>query len=283
MKKIDRKDMIIVNALSLGGGVQSSTMVEMVIKGVLPKPDIIVFADTGNDPPGVYDTVNRLKEKIGNTVKFVITEKGDLVKKLLTPTGRYISIPAYILRENGDIHISRRQCTAHYKILPIEKAIREHLITMGLAKRDKRGITIDKNVLIKSWLGITTDEAERMKQTWEVRFENTWPLIKLKMSRQDCIDWLIDNDLPVPQRSACMVCPFHNNKSWKIIKDNYPKEWDHAIRFDDQMRHGDSRFAKITSGKLFIHSSRIPLQDVKFENEKGEQPLEYCDEGYCFV
>jgi 3'-phosphoadenosine 5'-phosphosulfate sulfotransferase (PAPS reductase)/FAD synthetase len=41
--------------LSLGAGVQSTTVLLMSCKGVLPKLDMAIFADTGWEPPAVYE------------------------------------------------------------------------------------------------------------------------------------------------------------------------------------------------------------------------------------
>ena len=45
-----------LNILSLGAGVQSTTMAFMAAKGELtPMPDCAIFADTGAEPKHVYD------------------------------------------------------------------------------------------------------------------------------------------------------------------------------------------------------------------------------------
>ena len=54
--------------LSLGAGIQSSALLLMSARGVLPKLDGAVFADTGWEPATVYETLEWLKveaEKAG--------------------------------------------------------------------------------------------------------------------------------------------------------------------------------------------------------------------------
>lgn len=43
--------------LSFGAGVQSSALLAMAALGLrgVPRPDLVVFADTGSEPPWVYD------------------------------------------------------------------------------------------------------------------------------------------------------------------------------------------------------------------------------------
>lgn len=43
-----------LTVLSLGAGVQSSTLLLMACAGELPRPDVAVFADTGWEPSAVY-------------------------------------------------------------------------------------------------------------------------------------------------------------------------------------------------------------------------------------
>lgn len=52
----------ILNILSLGAGVQSTCVLLMSIKGLLPKIDYCVFADTGFEPPNVYTHFQWLKK-----------------------------------------------------------------------------------------------------------------------------------------------------------------------------------------------------------------------------
>jgi len=49
-----------MNIISLGAGVQSSTMALMASHGeITPMPDAAIFADTGWEPKAVYDHLAR--------------------------------------------------------------------------------------------------------------------------------------------------------------------------------------------------------------------------------
>jgi len=56
----NRKKTLVV--ISLGAGVQSSTMALMAANGELPKPDCAIFADTGYEPKAVYRYLEFLKK-----------------------------------------------------------------------------------------------------------------------------------------------------------------------------------------------------------------------------
>jgi 3'-phosphoadenosine 5'-phosphosulfate sulfotransferase (PAPS reductase)/FAD synthetase len=52
-----------LKVLSLGAGVQSTTVLLMSCRGVLPKLDAAVFADTRWEPTEVYDHLDWLTEE----------------------------------------------------------------------------------------------------------------------------------------------------------------------------------------------------------------------------
>ena len=54
-----------INVLSLGAGVQSSTMALMAAKGeITPMPDCAIFADTQAEPQSVYDYLDWLEKQL---------------------------------------------------------------------------------------------------------------------------------------------------------------------------------------------------------------------------
>ena len=110
-------------------------------------------------------------------------------------------IPVYLKGRNreGD-GIGRRQCTDNYKIRPIRRRIRDLL---GLRPRQR----VPVGTTVELWLGISTDEAIRMKDSRDRWMANRYPLIEAGMSRRDCLDWWEARyDRPL-ERSACVAWP----------------------------------------------------------------------------
>ena len=59
-----------IRTLSLGAGVQSTTLLLMALDGTLPAIDCAIFADTGWEPASVYehlDKITALAAKSGGT------------------------------------------------------------------------------------------------------------------------------------------------------------------------------------------------------------------------
>lgn len=53
-------------------------------------------------------------------------------------------------------------------------------------------------------------------------------------------------------------CPFHGNRQWRELRDNYPDEWADAVDFDRAIRKGGARGLPL-DGEAFLHRSRVPL------------------------
>ena len=250
--------------LSLGAGVQSSTMALMAEEGAFGiKPDAAIFADTGWEPKPVIEHLNWLKKQLSYPV--YICSKGNIrddIKNAMSDAGnRFASAPFFT--KNPDTNkkgMLRRQCTREYKITPIMKQTRE-LMNVGYRKR------FPKDKWIEMWIGISMDEIMRMKPAriwWQ---QNRWPLIEKKMSRDDCLKWYNGKDYRRPAKSACIGCPFHDDDFWADMKANRPEEFKDACEIDETIRRGNKK----VNDQLFIHRSCVPLKDAKFKVKDKNQ------------
>jgi hypothetical protein len=187
-----------IRILSLGAGVQSSTMALMADEGAFGiKPDAAVFADTGWEPDSVLKHLEWLKKQLSYPVH--ICKKGNLkedILKALRPGGnQFASAPFYTLNKDGR-----------------------------------------KDQWVEVWIGISTDEILRIKPSrfwWQ---KNRWPLVEKNMSRKDCLEWYNEKDYKKPVKSACIGCPFHDDAFWVDMKNNRPDEFKEAVEFDKEMR-----------------------------------------------
>ncbi|GAA3299207.1 hypothetical protein [Streptomyces cinereospinus] len=115
-----------LRVLSLGAGVQSSSLLILAAEGRLPKLDFAVFADTGWEPRAVYDHLDRIEREIARPAGIPIlrVSSGNIRNDALDPNHRFASMPLHILNPDGGAGMSRRQCTGEYKVKPIKKQIR---------------------------------------------------------------------------------------------------------------------------------------------------------------
>ncbi len=218
--------------LSLGAGVQSSTLLLMALAGELPRLDAAIFADTGWEPKAVYQHLYRLEhaaEAAGLAVHRV--SAGNLRHDALDPTHRFASLPLHVRRLDGGRGLMRRQCTREYKITPIRRKVRALWEQAGRPP-------------VEQWMGISRDEAHRMRSSDVAYIALRYPLVELAMTRSDCHRWLEAHGWPGVPRSACIGCPFRSDERWRQLRDSDPEEWADAVAFDRDIRNGHVRLGK---------------------------------------
>jgi hypothetical protein len=270
--KIDRKKVLTV--ISLGAGVQSSTMALMTGTGDLPIPDCAIFADTGYESKSCYAYLDFLKKVLPYPV--YVVKFGNIKDDMLKARGTtdFVVAPFYTQETiTGKKGMILRQCTNQYKIQPIKQKIRE---LCGI----KKGKHFPKDQYVEQWIGISKDEIGRMKPARDPYIKNRHPLIEANMSRQDCINWLKKNEFPLPEKSACICCPFHDDKYWDFMKKERPSEFADAVAFDKEIR----TISRNKNIKNYTHRSCKPLDEVEFSKEDNQLDMfENACEGLCGV
>ena len=120
----------LIRILSLGAGVQSSTMALMADQGAFgKKPDAAVFADTGWEPTPVLEHLEWLKTQVSYPVYTV--SRGSSIRediiKAMTETGQRMASAPFFTKnpESNKKGMLRRQCTREYKIAPIARKSRQ--------------------------------------------------------------------------------------------------------------------------------------------------------------
>ena len=262
--------------LSLGAGVQSTTVALMMMHGEIAPADHVIFSDTGWEAKRVYEHLTWLEGVLSqSTMKFHRVSNGNIREDLMHPSKRVASLPYHTMNEQGKRGMTRRQCTMEYKITPLNKKARE---LAGIQPRKKY-----KEHLVTRIIGISSDELERMRDasfTWE---HNEYPLIDLGMSRTDCLKWCEEHGYPTPPRSACIGCPFKSRDEWRIVRDN-EQDWADAVEIDKHIRTEEFRMKTGLKSQLFLHKSAVPLDeaDLRTPEEYGQFSLfnQEC-EGMC--
>ena len=250
-------------SLSLGAGVQSTVLALMAERGEygLLKPDVAVFADTGWEPPSVYEHLDWLQEQLSfEVVRVMAGNIKDNILEGTSPDGNnYLGIPAYLINGDGSTAVAARQCTTKYKVRPINRYLRERL---GIAP----GRRAPKHVHVEIWMGISADEVLRQKESREEWATNRYPLIELGFSRAQLLNWFTENypDRYLP-RSACIGCPYKTNGEWKWLQTNDPESFQEALFIDRALREVPVvRNAITRQGAAYLHKSRTPLSDIDF-------------------
>ncbi len=241
--------------LSYGGGVQTVAMCLLVARGVLPRPDRIVMADTGREVQSTFDYldafVRPLMRKHGLTVEVVSHDlatvdlygkNGDLLMPVFTATGK---LPTF--------------CSNEWKQRPIQRYLREQGITAA-------GL----------WIGYTLEERRRAKPEAPGPWQKSYPLLDLLITRDDCQRIIAGFGWPLPKKSRCKGCPHSSNAEFLELKRDSPAEWEEAVALDHELREADER------GGVYLHRSLVPLSEADL-SAPDQGAVSQCGLGMCWV
>lgn len=222
-----------------------------------------VFADTGWEPRAVYEHLDWLETV--STIPIRRVQFANIRERAIAnPAG--VDMPLFVAGKQGP-GILRRQCTQRYKIALIRRRVREIMADHGVSRA-------------LSMMGISLDEATRMRDSDVKYLTNVYPLIGKRMTRHDCQLWLERHGYPRPPKSACIGCPYHSRAMWSEMARDHPDEFADAVEFDAAMRHARPGF------EAFLHQQRVPLSEVDLSTPADRGQLNLWDdecEGVCGV
>lgn len=245
--------------LNYGGGRQTVAICVLIGRGVLPRPDHIVIADTSRENSSTWRYLEEYAgpylAKHGLTVEVaphslatvdIYSGNGDLLLPVFTETGKL-----------------RTYCSNEWKRRVVDRYLRGKKIVSGTR-----------------WIGFAFNE----KQRWigiHGKTEGKWtticPLVDLMMNTETCLRLIESEGLPMPQHSSCYMCPHKRNAEWRYIRDHYPDDWDKAIAMDEEVRDNDELKA------VFLHHDRVPLREANIDVDESEGKIQQCTLGVCFV
>jgi hypothetical protein len=241
-----------IDILSYGGGKQTIAMCVLVARGILPRPDYVIAADTGREMPSTWEYADAYARPLLASVGLdlhiaphdlatvdLYGKNGDMLMPLFTSNGKF---PTY--------------CSGEWKARVVDRYARTML---GVAD-------------YTAWIGFSLDERRRIKGRDGKRF----PLIDLNLTQADCIAIIQGAGLPIPPKSRCYMCPHQHNAEWREVRAD-PALWNSALAIDEEMRDADER------GAVFLHADRVPLAQADINREDRNEPSRQCGMGMCYV
>jgi len=254
---------------SFGGGVQSTAALVLTAQRKIDFRTFL-FANVGEDSesPDTLEYVANYSipfakqnglELITLTKKTIDGARETVLQRIMR-TKRSVPIPAKL---SGGVRVSR-VCTVDFKIRVCYKWARQYGATKENPAIVGIGFSLDEYHRIK------TDDPKLPAQ------RKTYPLIDLGLTRQDCENIVIDAGLPRPPKSACYFCPFHSPMAWQLLRINHPELYAKSIEIEQ-------RLSSKGHGKIFLHSSMIPLDKIGAQDIFEFDEMGNCESGYCMV
>ncbi len=253
-----------IEAISNGMGSQSMMMSVLAAEGKIPAR-LSISADTGSEDDCLWSTGERTtaKEYFDRVIEPYCQENGIEAVFVRAKDKSGIDLPPLIdkiLIDNKPCGIPmfgsqggriQQGCTGKYKI----RAIRQELRRRG-AKTARTAI------------GLTISETERMKIS-DVKWNwHCWPLIDLKMYRNQCQDELTRRNIPFLISTECDMCPHKDRLRWERT----------SLETVDKVSDIETKIPG-----LYFTDQRIPLKDAIANMPSQPSLFDSCDSGYCFT
>ena len=277
----------LLTVLNFSGGKQSSALLWMVLRGeITPKGQFVVMnADPGMEDSRTYIYVAEMKQRcLDAGIEFITAKGPNLFDDLLNMEGkkRIDTPPFYVTNPQGKTGKLMQQCTAVYKIAPMDRQLRMILHRdFGI---NPKGTPPVRSV--EKWIGFHAGEWHRVSESGKKYTYFRFPLIEMNMDDAQVAGYFLKNNLPKPPRSVCNACFANSIPYFRDMHTNRKQDWEKAVAVDDAIRHGIPN----VKGEAFVLRYRVPLKDLP---SMGWKPEGYDPEkdkeqncnfgGYCFV
>ena len=271
--------MVTLTTISYGGGVQSTAMLVLASQGKLGYPVThALFANVGDDSehPKTLEYVRNiiLPWAQNKPVEVIELQRHKRTGDNETLWGRLMkegsrSLPIPIRMSNGAP--GNRSCTRDFKIAVVGKWLKAN----G-AKPDNPATVC---------IGISTDEIQRVNNKKAMPYEiPVYPLIDLGLNRARCINVIQEAGLPVPPKSSCFFCPFHEPSMWSEMRRDEPELFWKASDLEKTL---NTRREMLGKDPVWLTRFNKPLADAIPEAQDMlpifGADMDTCDEGYCWT
>lgn len=263
-----------IRIVSYGGGVQSTALLVLAAQGRIDFPTFLM-ANVGDDAehPATLDYVRNVAWPYAEAhdIKMRVLQRTmkdgstrDLYRQLVAPDRMSVGIPARM--PSGAP--GSRACTQDFKVNVIARWLKER----GATETDPATVGI----------GISVDEIQRANGRTTIEWQRiTYPLLDLRLRRDDCQRIIREAGLPVPPKSSCYFCPFHTLDAWADMRRREPDLFEKAADLEDRI---NAKREAAGTYKVWLSAAQIPLraavdsdQLAMFEDDGS------CDSGWCMT
>jgi hypothetical protein len=264
-----------LQVLSSGGGTQSNCMIVLAAQGLIPKPDLIVMADTEYEASNVFEYQRQYIQPICDSmgVEYIIIKKSDWTHHDITFGDTDTVLPPFFTEyegrtPSGKIGKQPGFCSDKWKREPIQKYLNDRY---GEKELTARGVDF--------WIGMSFEESRRVKYP-SGKWQKRYPLFEAEILRSQAIKIVQDYGLPQPPRSACWMCPNRHNDEWQWMKDNVPQDFEKAVIFEKKLQEDYEWLWLHEQGR---HIDKIDFVELSRSDKQIDIFDKFCDTGMCFV
>jgi len=258
--------------VAYGMGVDSTAMLVAMHERRI-RPDLILFADTGDEKPGTYAYFPVITKWL-KKVKFP-----PLIVVRYTPKrAPYETLHGKCLANQTlpSLAFGKHSCSIVFKTVPQDKYV---------AKWQPARVAWDKGIKVIKAIGYDDSPQDRRRKEKAdracakkaaeghldaVRYHYWSPLQEWGIDRNGCLSTIQRAGLPIPQKSACWFCPASKKKEIIELRDNHPELFAQALQMEHIARNGRHGLdTTVGLGRTFAWSSLATTrhEDLKEETE----------------
>jgi 3'-phosphoadenosine 5'-phosphosulfate sulfotransferase (PAPS reductase)/FAD synthetase len=202
--------------MTYGGGTNSTAMlVGLRDRGI--RPDLILFADTGGEKPHTYRHLETVNTWLARQSWEPIT-----VVRYATREGEELTLEQDCLNRRAlpGIAYGFKSCSERWKARPQDKFLK----TWEPAVQ-----AWAKGLKVVKFVGFDAGEPKRIKNHDSPRFKVRYPLAAWDWAREECVEAIRREGLPLPGKSACFFCPSSTKPEIRDLAQQYPDLYGRAV------------------------------------------------------
>lgn len=218
-----------MNIVSFGGGTNSTAMIiGMYHKGI--PIDLILFADTGAERPETYQYIDIFNQwlKGHNLPEIIIVQNVD-------KDGNVYNLEYECISRNAlpSIAYGHKKCSEKHKIRPQEKYCNSHVECKRVWENGSK---------VNKYVGYDAGEERRKTNAFAIdlqdkKYNKIYALIDWGWYREDCIEVIQGEGLPLPGKSSCFFCPSMKKPEIRELKRDHPELFDRAVAIEENAKN----------------------------------------------
>lgn len=203
---------------SFGGGTNSTGMFIGLVEKSEPV-DLILFADTRGERPGIYKHIKLFSQWLqGKGYPAIVTVQNPS-KSLEQDCLDRKALPS--------IAYGFKTCSQRWKLEPQNKYLNNWQPARDAWARGEKIVKL---------IGYDADEPQRAKDYSDDKYHLRYPLIEWGWGRAECVAAIIRAGLPLPGKSACFFCPSMKKGEILRLQQTYPELADRAIAIEQNAK-----------------------------------------------
>lgn len=188
--------------------------------------DLILFSNTGGEQPHTYDFLPIMDQWLAEHGLPKITQV-----EYTDKDGNRLTLEQECLRSGTlpAIAYGYKKCSLKHKIGPQDKFCNNYPPCREVWARGER---------IVKFIGYDVGEQNRREHALPIdeadtKYEKQYPLMDWGWTREDCIEAIKQEGLPLPGKSSCFFCPSMKKREIRTLYHKHRDLYERAIAIED--------------------------------------------------